>query len=79
MKKLFHFIADFFRIDGYSSATRLIFILGSFVALTLLAVMIIHLKIEPITAATAFAMIEGTLCGLKLIQNGQENKTEVKP
>lgn len=78
MKKLFSFIADFFRIDGYSSATRLIFIFGSFWLMIVCTGMLFYLKENALIVGTFFLTIEGVLTTLKLYQNSQENKTNEK-
>jgi len=70
----------FFQEDvGINSSTRLIFIIGSIINLSVLVGMVFKLKVDPIVAATFFGMVESVLCGLKLIQNHQELKSTNKP
>ncbi len=59
---------------GVKSATRKIFIFGSFWLMLVCTGMLFYLKTEPLSVATFFLMIEGVLTTLKLYQNKQENE-----
>ena len=73
--KLLKFIANFFQDrDGSSSATRLIFIIGSAWNMAICSILLVTLKSDITSVMTFFITVEGTLAALKLVQKQQEKK-----